>query len=359
MKTYKYSQIVNEGDRVLYLAPSVFLSLGGMFEYVIMWFSEFKLYTDKGTFLLKKSLNFPEDKFVVNNRIECDENMKKVVLASIFNLILPASFLSVFFKRDYEQYIKDAETIHVLSNSLNNYALFRWIRNKYPSKKIIFTLHDPKPHQEKISFLAKKIKCHALAKIFKLSKKKNFYIHLHSSELLKDCPSDVDNIIIHHHPLPSTKTKRSRVKDGKIRFGFMGRIEPYKGLSVLYQAFKKIDKELLNNVEIQIMGRGVIDDDWKNLPISVTINNELVTDDQFHYTMSNLDCLILPYVKASQSGVGYMALAYQIPIILSKTGGLVDVYKLSKADDSQLVIPGDNEALKEAIEVFIRNFATN
>jgi glycosyltransferase involved in cell wall biosynthesis len=328
--------------------------MGGMFEYVKMWLDESKVFTNHAHFLLKNNLGYPKDEVIIFKTIKSDSSIKQIAIIALLNFILPGKIIGRFFRQDYQELIQSVDTIHVLSASLNNYAFFKWILKKYPKKKIIYTLHDPKPHTEKISPLARIIRNHGNKGIFKIaSEKNNFFLHLHSSFLIDNCPKKINEIIIHSHPLPKTRVIRTRKADGKIRLGFMGRIEHYKGLDVFLQALNSLPQNVTKNIEVHIIGRGELDEKWNHTTFKTVVSNELVSDQFFHQNMADLDCLVLPYLNASQTGVGYMGLAYNIPMILSETGGLPDVFRLCKTGKSRLVLPNNPKHLEEVLMQFI------
>ena len=270
-------------------------------------------------------------------------------IISIINVFLPSFLIALFYKRDYKNLVKNSDNIHILTASLNNYSIIKALFFFKNDLKIIYTLHDPKSHNEKISFVGKFVKEYSLSRIYKLSQKnENFYIHLHSDNLILDCPKEIGNIIIKSHPLPVLLTSiKKRRKSDIYRIGFLGKIEEYKGLSVLFQSLKKVDNEKLFEFELVIVGKGEIRDNWLTLDANIEIFNENVTDLFFHETISNIDVLVLPYISATQSGVGYMGLAYEVPIIATKTGGLPDIIKSSK--NGRLIMPNNMGQLIRAL----------
>ena len=115
------------------------------------------------------------------------------------------------------------------------------------------------------------------------------------------------------------------------------------------------NSEILLPIKIRLAGSGDLNiEAWEKLPFEVEIHNKRVSEMEFHTFMAGLDCLLLPYRKATQSGVGYMALSYEIPIIATDTGGLPDIVQQSRDARSALIPPNDSEALKEAILAFIQ-----
>lgn len=357
MKIYKYKEIVTKEDKVLLLGPGLPNNFGGMFNYILLWLDEINLFTKNNNLLVKEDFPIDQSIKVKKRKIRSDKNIRMVKLLSILGIVLSVRILSCFFRSDYKNIISNYSVIHILTDSLVTFSLVKVLFFFNKDLKVVYTLHDPKSHKEKISFLGKKIKEYNLRKLYLLSSsRKNFYLHIHSEKLIVDCPNHVRNIIIHPHPLPKKIINNKYVKkNNKLRFGFLGRIEYYKGLDIMFDAFKSIEDSLGANVEIIIVGRGNLDKEkWENqLNCDVFIKNEIVTDKYFHQQMNSLDCLLLPYKKASQSGVGYMALAYNIPIIATATGGLPDIINQSSKKKSKLIPPNNTEKLAEAIKSFL------
>ncbi len=351
-----YSDVVEKDAKVVMLAPGIFDKKGGMFAYTELWTDEIKKYNDGAILLLDSKLRNDTMEGVEYHHFVSERKkmgLAIALLAYLFSNKLYSPFFSGYLRR-----IESQSTVHLLTSSLLAYPLIKTLLNSPKELKVIYTLHDPKPHDEKISMVAKVIKGNFLRKLFKLSTNhQEFYLHLHSAELLKDCPSNIGNVIVHPHPLPKTIVeKKQRKKNSKIRFGFLGRIEAYKGLDILYEAFKNLQHYdiIRENVELDIVGRGEIDiKKWEELSLPVNLVIRMVSDEEFHKHMASLDCLILPYKKASQSGVGYLALAYGIPIIATDTGGLPEIISQSKSNLSKLVPLNNEKELTRAILEFI------
>jgi glycosyltransferase involved in cell wall biosynthesis len=72
-----------------------------------------------------------------------------------------------------------------------------------------------------------------------------------------------------------------------------------------------------------------------------------VHDAELSLYLSAADVLVIPYVRASQSGVAHIGMAFGIPIIASEVGGLKE--SLGKYDGTVFVRPGSADALTEAL----------
>lgn len=108
----------------------------------------------------------------------------------------------------------------------------------------------------------------------------------------------------------------------KKRIGFLGRIEDYKGLDILVDAFEmcKID-----GLQLLIAGSGKIE---ISLSQRITRNNKIVLinryikDEEFETIIDSVDFVVLPYRNASQSGIIPMCFAGGKTIIATNVGAL-------------------------------------
>ena len=70
------------------------------------------------------------------------------------------------------------------------------------------------------------------------------------------------------------------------------------------------------------------------------------------YLFSVADMLVLPYTRASQSGVAHIGISYGMPIIASKVGGLQE--SLGQYEGTYFVPPQDVPALSRAIQKLLQ-----
>ncbi len=339
------------------LAPGIYEKQGGMFSYAKLWLNEIRKYV-QSSFLLM-DVRFKEDlsdNRILYQSISSEVKWKGLLISSV-SVFFPV-FLVKWMFADYREVVQKFSQIHILTSFIFAYPLIRSLLAFNDKITLVYTLHDPVPHEEKRGGIAKRIKKRYLEKIYRLSRRNpNFFLHLHSEALLSDCRDIAGKVIIHPHPLPERLVTTSKDDSHGIVFGFLGRMESYKGLDVLLSAFEKIaeNSEMLAPIKIRLAGSGDLNlEAWKKLPFEVEIHNRRVSELEFHTFMASLDCLLLPYRKATQSGVGYLALSYEIPIIATDTGGLPDIVQQSRDARSALIPPNDSEALKEAILTFIQ-----
>lgn len=144
-------------------------------------------------------------------------------------------------------------------------------------------------------------------------------------------------------------------KSDSITFLFFGRIEEYKGLGVLANAYEKISQSY-SNVTLTIAGSGDFSkykSVFENMA-KVRIENRYIADEEIEYFFSVPNTVVvLPYLDASQSGVIPIALEYQTPIIASDTGGLKE--QLNDGRIGLFCKAGDVNSLAIQMEYVLNN----
>jgi glycosyltransferase involved in cell wall biosynthesis len=122
-----------------------------------------------------------------------------------------------------------------------------------------------------------------------------------------------------------------------------GRLEPYKGLAVLLRAMKRV-WTVRPDVVLRIAGAGA---EAARIPQDSRIDfrEGYVPEHDVEALFAQATLVVLPYIQASQSGVGALALGRGVPTIVSDVGALRDI----ALDESFLVRPEDEGALASAI----------
>lgn len=111
----------------------------------------------------------------------------------------------------------------------------------------------------------------------------------------------------------------------QVNFLFFGRIDKYKGLHTLAEAYRNLTAVYGGKIGLIVAGSGDFSEyraEYSSLD-GAEIFNEYVTDDEMDalFRIRNT-VVILPYTDATQSGVIPVATEYGCPIIASNTGGL-------------------------------------
>ena len=144
-----------------------------------------------------------------------------------------------------------------------------------------------------------------------------------------------------------------RCPSTKIRFGFLGRLVPVKGISLLIDAFNEIDH---SKAELNIYGK---------LPSSHMFLKERCLNSAINFkgcynykeiskVLSNIDVLVTPSIWFENSPlVIHEAFLAKIPVITSNLGGMAELVIHEK--NGLLFEPGNVEDLIEKINIFIKN----
>lgn len=165
-----------------------------------------------------------------------------------------------------------------------------------------------------------------------------------------------------HYPILDQKTsKRALDVQNCFVFLFFGLIRPYKGVINLIHAFEMLPETVRNNSFLYIVGEAWEDhaslDAVQTSSVSdrIRLLNKYASDDEIPVYFSSADALILPYIRASQSGVAHIGISYGLPIIASKVGGLSE--SLSEYCGTTFVKPENEHQLADAMEqVYSREF---
>lgn len=141
----------------------------------------------------------------------------------------------------------------------------------------------------------------------------------------------------------------------KFHLLFFGRIEKYKGLHVLAEAYRTV-KDIYSDVELTILGSGNFNeyiDEYDTLK-DVHLINRYIDDNEVgnYFALPHTICVV-PYIDATQSGVIPIAYEFGTPVVASNQGGLRE-----QLDDGRLGLLYDNNdpvKLAERILELIRN----
>ncbi len=133
---------------------------------------------------------------------------------------------------------------------------------------------------------------------------------------------------------------------------FFGKVRKYKGLEVLLAAMPKV----LARMDCRLIIAGEFYDSVDKyrqliqeygIEERVQIDNRYVPNEDVARVFRAADVLILPYLGASQSGVGRIALSNGLPVIASHVGGLAEA--IEDKVTGLLFPAGDSDALADRI----------
>ncbi len=133
-----------------------------------------------------------------------------------------------------------------------------------------------------------------------------------------------------------------------------GLIRKYKGIPYLIRAFEQLPPEILEKSRLLIVGeiwedRKELLDRIKASPFydRITLVDEYVPDEKINVYFSAADVVVLPYLRASQSGIAHIAMSFGKPVVVSEVGGLKE--SMAKYEGTFFVPPGDVDSIRKAI----------
>ena len=122
-----------------------------------------------------------------------------------------------------------------------------------------------------------------------------------------------------------------------------GRLEQYKGIEVLVAAMRLV-WERRPDVRLVVAGAGqaarLVPDDPR-----ISLIARYISESEVDSLLADASVVALPYTQASQSGVGLLAIAAGVPVVVSDLGALPELAH----DRSFVAEAGNPQALAEAI----------
>ncbi|MGA9189284.1 MAG: glycosyltransferase family 4 protein [Methanosarcina sp.] len=133
-----------------------------------------------------------------------------------------------------------------------------------------------------------------------------------------------------------------------------GLIRKYKGIPYLIRAFEQLPPQILEKSRLLIVGelwedRKELLDQIKASSFSdrITLVDEYVPDEKVNFYFSAADVVVLPYLRASQSGIAHIAMSFGKPVVVSEVGGLKE--SMAGYEGTFFVPPGNVDSIKKAI----------
>ena len=178
-----------------------------------------------------------------------------------------------------------------------------------------------------------------------------------ASDLLRLFPSA--NIFVHPHPVPRSLPSPKNIfrRRSSTELLFFGFVRPYKGLDVLLNALVHLkDSDFYLTVAGEFWNASNEARDFverHGLDGRVEIVARYVSDWEAAEYFARADAVVLPYIRATSSGVIPLAYYYDKPVIASRVGGLPDF--VEEGGTGLLVHPGSPTDLARALSTIISN----
>lgn len=327
-----------------------FHSFAGMGPYVISIVNSFKPEDNVRFFLIER------DDHYYSRNINEELRHKATIVSSpvptkIQTLISILTGFRCKFRKQIEEICEreNISMVHDLTGAVDN-ALVASITAKRPW---LYTVHDLHPHEAKKSFFKEWRQNSRYKAVFKAIKKSKHLI-TNSESQYRDLLNTYPNKRCFKTPFPSLITHS--ILKGNITppeiigiekyILFFGRIEEYKGLSVLLEAFKNLKTD--TDIKLVIAGSGQIPK--YEVDDRIVIINRYIADQEIATLYSKSMCVVYPYLSATQSGVLAIATYFRIPVIASDVSFFKEVLGNKYTG---LFQTGNSKDLLEKIQYFI------
>jgi glycosyltransferase involved in cell wall biosynthesis len=153
----------------------------------------------------------------------------------------------------------------------------------------------------------------------------------------------------------ATNIDFNKIASNRNRLLFFGRIEKYKGIEALVDAFR-IAKRSNPQLSLDIVGYGPLDSKTKNEidRLNIKLRNEWIHENELQQIFADSGVMVLPYLSATQSGVAMSAIANGLPAIATNVGALPE--QIIHGKNGLIVPPGDANALANAMLTISKDY---
>ncbi|MBM7853711.1 glycosyltransferase involved in cell wall biosynthesis [Desulfohalotomaculum tongense] len=218
---------------------------------------------------------------------------------------------------------KSIRIVHI-SNSKLGYYMAPLIKKYYPEVKIIDTLHMDEPNQPWDYFrVSDLVKEYLDVRVVLTNYFKDLLINKFNEEAQRIVVIP-NGINMKPFPRELKKHKVNRILDGKINFGFIGRLhrqkQPIKFLQIAHRLIN-----LKEDLRFLIIGDGEMRTEVQNYINRNKLNEHIkmlgFRDDAASLLINDIDVLLAPSEREGLPVVGIEALAASVPIVASKVPG--------------------------------------
>lgn len=215
-----------------------------------------------------------------------------------------------------------------------DFLIIEYIKILLPEIKIVYTAHNILPHNsgEKYFNIFKKI-YHSVHNIIvhdEITKRKladKFCLPINKISTIPHGLFDFDL----SKQVTSNKINKifDKIPEHCIKYLMIGKISKYKGIDILYDAWKTFSNDKNRHLIIAGSDEKQLCKPFKSFK-NVSIIDEFLLDEEFTYLIEKSDIIVLPYLQISQSGVLLTVINQKKSVIVSPIGGLIDPFKFGK-----------------------------
>ncbi len=206
-------------------------------------------------------------------------------------------------------------------------TILRGIKKALPDTKCITLVHNFKPHEPRIGD----------QQLNRYLVNRSDVLLCLSSKVAKDIKEATDQKVVElfhpvydHYGAAVTKIEAQEslgLDPSVVHLLFFGLVRKYKGLDLLLKAIPLVQHD--KKFKVIIAGE-FYDNEKKYLELiedggckdKVIIKNEYIADHEVPQYFCAADLIVLPYKRATQSGVIPIALHFEKPVLVSDVGGL-------------------------------------
>jgi len=228
-----------------------------------------------------------------------------------------------------------------------------WIapRIRSPQRAYIVTVHDAKPHPgDALSgwkwLLRANLRCADGTLLLSEHVREQLLEHFHY-------PPE-RTWVIPHGPISFRSDQDRDQAPKRVRsLLFFGRILPYKGLTLLLDAFLRIADRY--DLHLLVAGHGKLDTDSirKVTHPRISVDNRWIPENELAAIFDATDLVVIPYFEASQSGVVAAAYGMGLPVVVTPVGGLREQVK--SGETGLIAADTTSQALADAIETLCKD----
>jgi glycosyltransferase involved in cell wall biosynthesis len=304
------------------------------------------------------SLQYPTFLFPGSSQFTDEQAPENLVIRSVINSVNPLNWFKVGnqLKKEKPDIIIVRYWLPFMGPALGT-ILRRVRKNKHT--KIICIADNIIPHEKRVGdklFTKYFVKpCHAFITMSEKVMQDLRIFEKHKPALLVPHPL-YDNFGVPINKQEARQHLQLSVEDKIVLF--FGFIRKYKGLDLLLEALSVIQNSKQQTPNIKLLVAGEFYEDEKpykdlitqlGIASNVILHTHFIPDSEVKYYLCAADVVVQPYKNATQSGVTPLAYHFEIPMIVTRVGGLPALVPHGKAG---LVVEPTAPSIAQGIDQF-------
>jgi glycosyltransferase involved in cell wall biosynthesis len=290
--------------------------------------------------------NFLDDR-IQKDHLFFIESSRNIIM-SFVEKIYPYKIISLINQICNKQQI---DIIHCLTVE---FSLASFLYRLQTRVKILYIVHDLVPHEQYNGNLTSRIMSYIINRGAAKNIKKLNHLSTSSRNQFERLKNIFPAKLIFYHPFPTLVTKQmiegnascSELVNIDKYILFFGTLQTYKGVELLYNTF--INNEILQDNYLVIAGIGEWYFDRQESKENKIIRiNRFIDDSEIKNLFQKADCVVYPYISATQSGVLSIAYYFGVPLVVSDVPFFIDNIE---PDATAFVFKNaDSKSLKQSV----------